>query len=121
MAKLRPCFPRGRKKKKGLKRQTGDMKQAQLTWLPRLQDKERPLCLPWGPRGGPLPGVGEQMAMQGEIQPQRGWGFSRSPGPSSIVSPHLLSEPPTAAVPNPHAQRGKAGNSTHLQSQRSQF
>ena len=44
--------------------------------------------------------------MQGEMQPQRGSGFSWSPSPSTIVSPHLLSESAAAAVPNPHTQRG---------------
>lgn len=44
--------------------------------------------------------------MQGEMQPQRGSGFSRSPSPSTVVSPHLLSESAAAAVPNPHTQHG---------------
>ena len=44
--------------------------------------------------------------MQGEMQPQRGSGFSWSPSPSTVVSPHLLSESAAAAVPNPHTQRG---------------
>lgn len=100
MAKLSLCFPREKKKKKKRawgKKANGRSKAGVASPGASLDSQTRndPFCLPWGPRGGLLPGVGEQVAMQGEKQPQKGRGFSRSPGPCSIVSPHLLSEPPT--------------------------